>query len=181
MNNKNLTIASIIIASGLIGGTFLFGGRNALKADQPQNTQEITLGEIESEHGHMTIMVFINGAPINFTQPRYMLKDKRAHFEDDDGTVIHKHATGVTLLYFLSTLGIDLAPTCITLDTGRQYCSSSFDGKTLRIVINGVEMADTSFYELRQGDKILVNYGEDDKDGLMFKFNNVPDVPAELL
>lgn len=181
MSNRSLTIASIVIAMGLIGGAFLFGGRSASKADQKQNTQEITLGEPESEHSHMTMLVFINGTPINFTKPRYMVKDTHAHFENDDGTVIHKHATGVTLPYFLSTLDIDLTPTCITLDTGRQYCNSSLNEKTLRVVINGIEMEDTASYELRQGDKILINYGDDDKDGLMFKFNSVPDLSADLL
>jgi len=142
---------------------------------------KIILGELESAHEHMTMLIAIDGKIINLTDDKYMLKDYYSHLEDDNGFVIHKHAKGVTLSYFLTTLGIDLTQDCITVDTGRQYCNSPATGKILRVIVNGNIIKNPDMYELRHKDKILIDYSDDDETALQFKFNTIPEVPLGLL
>ncbi len=142
---------------------------------------KIILGEIESAHEHMTMLIVVDGKIVNLTDDKYMLKDYYSHLEDDNGFVIHKHAKGVTLSYFLTTLGIDLTQDCITVDTGRQYCSSPTTGKILRVIVNGNTIKDPDVYEIKHEDKILIDYSDDDEIALQFKFNTIPDVPLGLL
>jgi hypothetical protein len=188
MSNKKLVSISIVIAIIFIGLSWVLSGGDRstqIESDLPLSasvdTAKITLGELDSTHEHISMLVFIDGERINFNQDKYMLKDKYVHFEDADGTTIHKHAIGITLPYFFSTLGIDLTQKCITLDTGRQYCNSPSNNKVLKVIVNGKTVEDVNSYELRHKDKILINYGDDNETNLRLKFNSVPDVPVELL
>lgn len=189
MENKKLIIVSITITVIVIGFSWALSGSGGSSTSvAPQRTQtasvdetKITLGEPESTHEHMTVLAFVDGERVNFNQDKYMLKDRYVHFEDNDGAVIHKHATGVTLPYFLLTLGVELTQNCITLDTSRQYCNLLSENKVLRIIVNGQEVKNVDAYELRHKDKILINYGDDNETELQLKFNNIPNVPIELL
>lgn len=37
-----------------------------------------------------------------------------------------------------------------------------------------------SLYEMKQRDKILINYGNDSKGELLLKYNSVPDLPEDF-
>ncbi|HED38762.1 MAG TPA: hypothetical protein ENI76_11050 [Ignavibacteria bacterium] len=180
MNNATSITISIIIALALVGGTLFFISSNK---SEPKNIVErkqiMEIGEYDSAHKHLSILAFIAGAPINFSQDKYMLKDPLVHFEESDGSIIHVHTTGVTLPFFFDTLGIDMQNKCIILDTGLQYCNT--ESNTLRTIINGVEIIDIESYELKHGDIVLVNYGNDDSTQLKFKFNAVSYIPLELM
>lgn len=174
-----LIIVAVIISNKEIS-TEIFNSDVENNKTSKEETK-IPLGELESTHEHMTMFIVIDGKIINLTDDKYMLKDYYSHLEDDNGFVIHKHAKGVTLSYFLTTLGINLTQDCITIDTGRQYCSSPTTGKILRVIVNGNTIKDPDMYELKHKDKILINYGNDDETALQFKFNTIPNVPLELL
>ena len=139
------------------------------------------LREPGSEHSHMSIMLVVNGTSVNFYHDKYVDKSEYAHFHPEDigGYFIHKHASGVTLSYFLDTLGMKLTPDCLTLETGIGYCD---DGKaTLSLYINRRPYeGDISFYELRDGDKILINYSTSTAVELMLEANGIPDIPEDL-
>ncbi len=190
MNNKKLIILSSIISIFLIGSAVVFSNldkNNTYYGDSLniQNTavnkSKANIGKLDSSHDHVSMLVFINGEMLDLSQDKYMLKDQFVHLEDGDGVVVHRHATGVTLPYFFSTIGISLTQNCITLDTGRQYCDSPSKGKKLLVLVNGEEIDDVTTYEPQHKDKILINYGDDSDVELQFKFNNIPDVPKQLL
>ncbi len=183
MKKTNL-IFSILIALLLIGGAFVLrpdavSTVGVVVADAPQ--QNGALPEISfygSEHAHSSLGIFIEGLPLNLQQRKYMVRADEVHLEDNNGVIVHKHAKGVTVPYFLSTIGIRMIQDCLTLDTGENYCA---DGdKTLRLIVNGSEIVNFIDYELREGDRILINYGNDNKTELGFKMNNIPVVPEEL-
>jgi len=189
MNNKNITIVSIALGIIIISWAVFFipntvNNKDVVVTQKIQKASvdksKINLGELDSSHDHASLVVFINGERINLAQEKYMLRDKFIHLEDGNGVIVHKHATGATLQYFFSTLGMELTNQCLTLDTGMQYCNSK-DWKKLKIIVNGKEIIDIDSYEPRHKDKILIDYGNDSAGEIMFKFNNVPDVPEELL
>lgn len=182
IKEKTLIVFALVGAALLVGAAYLPRGDNQAavseglrigkKARGPN--QKPALGAPGSEHSHAVLVLFIEDTVFDFAQPRYMLRDERAHFENGDGLTLHKHSTGVTLPYFLKTLGIRIDPACLTLDTGARYCS---DGqKKIRLIVNGEEVVDPDFYEVQDNDRILLNYGADSDVRLRLKLNNLPPV-----
>jgi len=136
------------------------------------------LGEPGSEHSHMSILVFIDGKAFDFSVPEFQLKSEYIHFEDGDGITIHKHAKGATLRFLLQTLGIDLTSDCFRVSDKEEYCVDV--NKTLRAYLNREPFVDWASYELRKGDKILIDYGTSTKMDIELKLNAVPDLPENL-
>lgn len=184
-----------IVSAGLIIATGIFladGGYNLSELKVPRTSEEKpvpatkenkseatpTPGEPGSDHAHANLFVTINNNLVEMAEDKYMLKNEVVHFENSNGLTIHKHAKGITVPYFLSTLGFKMTQTCLSLDTGEQFCNDG--GKKLSMVVNGVFITDFNAYEIAQGDQVLVNYGNEGKTGLLIKFNNIPPVPKEL-
>lgn len=175
--NKALAIALILVG-------LAFGWRFYNTQQAPQAFDSIgkpILGAPGSEHSHISMMIVVGDQPIDLYQPEYLDKSDYAHFHPDDigGYFIHKHARGVTLSYFLNTLGIRLSADCLMLDTKKEYCSGPSGSLSLYINRKPHEN-DINFYELRDGDKILIDYGTSTPVELMLKANGIPDIPADL-
>ncbi len=136
-------------------------------------------GEFNSEHSHISLLVFVGDTFMNnMWQDEYMVKDPLAHFEGEAG-IVHKHATGVTVPYFLNTLGFSLTDKCITIDDSGEKCE---DGKNkLNFIVNGENIERPEFYEMQHGDRIMVDFSSDDESILKLKFNNVLPVPDVLM
>ena len=183
-------ILSTLAAVALVGGMLFFKGDsytqegnssseissviNALEtgAINEKYKFSVKIGEVGSEHTHASMLFFVDGEQIDFTKDEYMLRSQHMHFENRDGTTIHKHATGVNLPLFLATLDIRLNSDCFMLDIAKEYCSD--EAKKLTFIVNG-EKTEDIYRELRDGDKILVNYGDESDEELMEKFDAVPE------
>ena len=114
-------------------------------------------GPLGSEHSHAGILVKIFGDSFDFSAPAYQIKASWIHFEGNDGTTIHKHATGVTLGYLFDTLSLGLDDQCFEFQNGRSFCTN--EDYSLRFFINGDEVSNVSDYEIVEDDKILISYG----------------------
>lgn len=176
---NRIVLSSIIALLVIVGGIFFrFGGANTGDTNSSydrHDTKEIELG---TEHTHMTIAIFIQNSPVPLGSTIYSELDEAAHFHDGEGSIIHKHAKGVTLAYFIESLGMKITPSCITI-AKESYCTEG--ANKLEIFVNKELMNEkVSTYELRQGDKILINYGNDDEITRGLKFNSIPDLPPEL-
>lgn len=140
------------------------------------------LGEPDSDHSHVSMLIVIQDEIQNFCEDRFMLKSQHVHFENGNCTVVHKHATGVTLPVFFETVGIKMTERCIELPQkpGEKYCQTGSD--RLQVVINGTVLPNSElpFYELKNNDHVLVNYGPEEGARLRFKYNQVPDVPFDV-
>lgn len=137
------------------------------------------LGKAGSEHAHQSMLIFINGKPLDFSQSRYQVKSELVHFEDGDGVYIHKHAVGVTLPLFLETLNIKLTTNCLRLDTGLEYCSD--ETGTLSTYLNNKLYTKWNRYELKQDDKILIDYSKGSTpNDIKLRMNAIPDIPSDL-
>lgn len=146
-------------------------------APKPQGNPIV--GEPGSGHVHANMVMYINGNSVDLEQDKYMMKSEAVHLENKSGLTVHTHATGITIPYFLSTLGMEMTKNCLALDTGERFCNDS--DKKLSMMVNGTEISAFSSYEIKQGDQILVNYGSEGENNILLKFNNIPPVPKELL
>ena len=139
------------------------------------------IDKVGSDHAHASLLIMIDDRVLNFCSPDYMLKSQYVHFEDNNCSVVHRHARGVTILTFLKTIGIGLTNDCLTTPADQKtYCDN---GKQhLRVVVNGKEMSIEllPYYVFRNNDHILIDYGSESSDMLRYKYNQVPQIPLDV-
>ena len=114
-------------------------------------------GALGSEHSHAALLVKIFGDTFEFASPAFQIKSSWIHFEGNDGTTIHKHATGVNLGYLFETLAIGLDDQCYVFPDGKQFCSN--EDYKLKLFINREQVPDIREYEIMEGDRVLIMYG----------------------
>ncbi len=139
------------------------------------------IGKVGSDHAHASILIMVGDRILNFCSPDYMLKSQYVHFEDGNCSVVHRHARGVTIPTFLKTIGLGLSKDCLTVPTDQKsYCNNGKD--RVRAVINGKEMATEllPYYVFRNNDHILIDYGNESSELLLFKYNQVPQIPLDV-
>ena len=152
---RNALIAiGVLAVIGVIVGysAYLFATMTQTAPGGPENA-----GPLGSEHSHAGILVKIFGDTFDFSAPAYQIKSSWIHFEGNDGTTVHKHATGVTMGYLFETLGIGLDDQCYEFQDGRSFCTN--EDYSLRFYINGEQVSDIRDYEIQEDDKILISYG----------------------
>ena len=72
------------------------------------------IDKVGSDHAHASLLIMVGDRILNFCSPDYMLKSQYVHFEDNNCSVVHRHARGVTIPTFLKTIGVGLTPDCLT-------------------------------------------------------------------
>jgi len=147
-------VAIIVVIVGYAVYVFATMDQSAVPGG-PEN-----VGALGSEHSHTGILVSIFGDVFDFSAPAYQIKSAWIHFEGNDGTTVHKHATGVTMGYLFETLNIGLTDECYEFpDRSRSFCSK--DENTLKFYINGEKVSSIIDYESKDNDKILISFGSE--------------------
>ena len=114
-----------------------------------------TIGPLRSAHIHQKVAIYLNGTRVNLALPQYQSRDLYARFELGDGVTLHLHATGITLRYILSTLGML--------------------GKTsLVVAVNGSRLDAWVDYKPKDLDVILITDRADLADAEWIEFWNQP-------
>ena len=116
-------------------------------------------GKLGDEHEHASLLVRIFGDTFDFSSPSYQIKSSWIHFEDSDGTTIHRHSTGVTLGYLFANIGIDIDSECYKFPDGRSFCTN--EDYSLKYYINHQIVKDINDHVLEEGDRILITYGNE--------------------
>ena len=105
-----------------------------------------TPGPVGSAHDHGTIEVVVDGQQVDFSREEYQLQADEFHFENGDGRVWHKHATGVSLEWAMATLNIGVSEDTVVFD-GTAYRDSD-EGTEVTVTVNG-ETVDPQSYVLQ--------------------------------
>ena len=95
----------------------------------------------------------------DFSVPSYQIKSSWIHFEESDGTTIHRHASAVTLGYLFETMNIIIDEQCYLFPDGRQFCTN--EDYSLKYYINHQIVKDINDYVFEDGDRILITYGSE--------------------
>ena len=119
-------------------------------------------GPLGSDHAHAGILVKIFGDTFGFDGAAYQIKSQWIHFEGNDGTTIHKHATGVTVGFLFDTLGLGLDDQCYVFKDGKSFCTT--EDYSLKFFINDEPVDDIRDHEITEDDKILISYGADEEE-----------------
>ena len=129
-------------------------------------------------HEHADFKVYLNSQEYDFTQEKYQSTDTNeldpdTHLHDGNGEIIHKHKSGITLGYFFETIGMAFTDSCLTLDTGEEFCSD--DNATLKFLVNGQSNDQFGAYEFRDEDQILISYGNEGEAVIQEQISSVSD------
>ena len=153
-----ITVGVLAIIAVIVGySAYLFTNMTETAPGGPEGA-----GALVSEHSHAGILVKIFGDTFDFSAPSYQIKSSWIHFEGNDGTTVHKHATGVKLGYLFETLRLGLDDQCFEFQDGRSFCTN--EDYSLKFFINGQEVDDIRDYEIQEDDKILISYGAESQE-----------------
>ena len=151
---NNLKAAGIPALIAIIVG---YAGYEFMNMDSNVPGAPPNAGKLGDEHEHASLLVRIFGDKFDFTSPAYQIKSSWIHFEDSDGTTIHRHSSGVMLGYLFANLGIDIDSECYKFPDGRHFCSN--EDYRLKYYINHQIVKDVNDYVLDDNDRILITYG----------------------
>ena len=153
---NNLKAVGILTLIAIIVG---YAGYEFMNMDSNIPGAPPNAGKLGDEHEHASLLVRIFGDKFDFTSPTYQIKSSWIHFEDSDGTTIHRHSSGVTLGYLFANLGVDIDSECYKFPDGRQFCSN--EDYRLKYYINHQIVKDVNDYVLEEDDRILITYGSE--------------------
>ena len=145
---KNLLLSIIVVS---LVGILMVSSAFAVP-DAPPGA-----GKLGDEHEHASLLVVIFGDKSDFSVPSYQIKSNWIHFEDRDGNIIHRHASGVNLGYLFDTLNIDINSECYIFPDDRKYCTD--EDYSLKYYINHRIVNDINDYVIKEGDRILISFG----------------------
>ncbi len=156
----------MLIAIGVLGGVGAIVGWSAfvfVTLDPADiGGAPMGAGALNSAHTHTGILVKIFGDTFPFHETGYQIQSNWIHFENHDGSTIHKHATGVDLGFLFDSLDIELTDQCYQFPSGQQFCTN--DDYTLRFFINDMEVGDVRDYEPMENDRVLIIYGNESEE-----------------
>ena len=153
---NNLKAAGILALIAIIVG---YAGYEFINLDSSAPGAPPGAGKLGDEHEHASLLVRIFGDKFDFDSPAYQIKNSWIHFEDSDGTTIHRHSSGVTLDYLFANIGIGIDNECYKFPDGRQFCTN--EDYSLKYFINHEPVKDINDYVLEDDDRILITYGSE--------------------
>ena len=153
---NNLKAVGILTLIAIIVG---YAGYEFMNMDSNVPGAPPNAGKLGDEHEHASLLVRIFGDKFDFTSPAYQIKSSWIHFEDSDGTTIHRHASGVTLSYLFETINIIINDQCYLFPDGRQFCTN--EDYSLKYYLNHKSVDSISDYVIQDGDRILITFGNE--------------------
>ena len=162
VKNKKIKRKNSLMAIGILGAVFAVVGYSVfIFMTMGVNAPGAPAGAglLGDEHEHASLLVKIFGDTFDFSVPSYQIKSSWIHFEESDGTTIHRHATGIMLGYLFDGLKIGVDSECYVFPDGRQFCTN--EDYSLKYFINHQKVSDIQNYVLEDCDRILITYGSE--------------------
>jgi len=151
---NNLKAAGILALIAVIVG---YAGYEFINLDSSAPGAPPGAGKLGDEHEHASLLVRIFGDKFDFDSPAYQIKSSWIHFEDSDGTTIHRHSSGVTLGYLFDSMGFTVNDECFAFPDGREFCTN--EDYSLKYYINHKSVDSIYDYVLEDDDRILISFG----------------------
>ena len=153
---SNLLAAGILTLVALIVG---YSGYVFVTMDADVPGAPPGAGRLGGEHEHASLLVRIFNDKFDFAVPSYQIKSSWIHFEESDGTTIHRHASGVTLGYLFDSLNIGIDSKCYAFPDGRQFCTN--EDYSIKYYLNHQLVDGINDYVIQDGDRILITFGNE--------------------
>ena len=151
---NNLKAVGILALIAVIVG---YAGYEFMNMDSSAPGAPPGAGKLGDEHEHASLLVRIFGDKFDFDSPAYQIKNSWIHFEDSDGTTIHRHSSGVTLGYLFNSMGFTVNDECFAFPDGREFCTN--EDYSLKYYINHKSVGNIFDHVLEDDDRILISFG----------------------
>ena len=161
-------LAAVLVIIGISSYNFITGG--GIGQGSPENA-----GALGDEHVHASILTKIHGDNFDYSLPAYQIKSSWIHFEAQDGSTIHRHASGVTLEFLFNSVGIRLDENCFVFPDDRQFCTN--EEFTLRYYIDGIQAESVNDLVFEDESRILISYGDNDLNRVDKELAELEDQP----
>lgn len=115
--------------------------------------------EFSEVHQHASILVKIFGEDVNLSASKYQLVSYWANFEEPYENIIHIQSDKTTVRFLFETLNFKINQNCFILDDGADFCTN--EKYSLKYFINNILVSDIQNYEIHDGDRILISYGNE--------------------
>ncbi|TBR08562.1 MAG: hypothetical protein EPO62_06695 [Candidatus Nitrosotenuis sp.] len=156
-----VVLITVVIFAGSSAISFIISPSKNIQTTSIDNTITSKAVQPNQGHAHAAIMVFVNDRAVDFSNEKYQDQDILTHFENGDGVTLHNHSRKAWLGMFFQTLNMTLAKNCLTLNNGSSYCSD-FDNQ-VSFLVNGRQNSQFQHYVPKDGDRILLRYGNPEK------------------
>lgn len=158
-----LLIAAFIIL-GLGVGSYIGFDIGFKKAVKEKGSTE--------EKINASFAIFTNGTFRDFSSSKYHNQSKEVFIQSDNPNIIYVKKKGITWNDFFKTLPMELSKDCLTTGTGQNFCS---DGNSvLKFFINGGEDLNALDKKIREGDQLLVSFGNETNEGIQDQLEKIP-------
>jgi len=139
-------------------------------------------------HHHANFALYVNGVRDEFISPTFYEEiaacseshsdpKTRVHMHNNEFDTVHVHTEGATWGHFFANLSYTLGDNVLVTDNG--VFTDSADGKKLHFILNGQEVSTIANKLIGDEDKLLVNYGSEDKTGLLANYSTISDTAHE--
>lgn len=118
-------------------------------------------GKLGDEHEHAAILAKIFADKFDFSLPAYQVKSSWIHFEAQDGNMVHRHSSGVTLGYLFQTIKIGLSDKCFIFPNGKEFCTN--EDYSLKFYVNHNPVPSITDLVIHNDDRILISYGNENQ------------------
>lgn len=185
-----LFLAPVLLAGGLLGGFFGRGVVDGGDGDGGQGSANAPVftadgGLRQETHDHADFAVYVRGQRLDFNRPEFLSiegKDlsKNVHIHAPRTNVVHIHREQTTWDEFLTSLGMAVDDTCLTLGGGEKLCNAGTE--TLKFFVNGVRIDSLMFKDLGDLDRVLISFGAEDDTTVRKQIDSVTDeacIPGE--
>lgn len=145
-----------------------------------------TIGILDSTHIHADWKIYINGKVLDLSDKAHMERMKMnapvssfIHVDSGNkppektGDVLHMHATSVPLWIFFESVNMKFDKECLVLETGERLCNN--EKNTLKFSVNGIPNEEWEKYVFKDGDKLLISYGNENQQELQTQGDTITD------
>jgi len=145
-----------------------------------------TMGLLGSAHAHAEFKVYVNGAPLDFSEYAELheeaMQNKSAetssfiHVHEEEaphkaGEILHMHASGIPLWVFFESIGMEFSKDCLKINADEKFCNN--ESKTLKFYVNGKQNNSFENYAPKDDDKILISYGAESQEEIKGQLDSI--------
>lgn len=115
--------------------------------------------------------IYTNGIKRIFTNSMYHNLSENVYIDASNPSIVHVNKPGITWMDFFLTLPMKVEKNCLVTGTKETFCTSQ--NATLKFYLNGVRNDSLLTTEIKDGDAILISYGEESLEQIKSQLNSV--------
>lgn len=148
-------LVAVVLLVILFGGFILTQSQNR-SSQSSQIVSPTPLVQNEAVDIKASFTIITNGVTRSFTASMYHNLSPDVYIEASDPSIVHVKRRGITWNDFFKTLPIKLTKECLTTGTKETFCTGK--NGTLRFYLNEVEEKNLLDREIKEGDRVRIEF-----------------------